>query len=1388
MPKRLVGCSLAAMSFTVLPAQQAPVEPLPPVGTRSVHPAIAPPAAGAVRNGTGPYFQYPDSVWNHGEGFPTPRTSDRGGWFDHDDGTGVTIDDVHTPFGWQAFTWTHPTHPAGGGSGVQIRRLYGYLRPDGAGPRPDQHPLYGALSHASEAGPFGDHTYVDQGAFEIFRPDYAPTPGEKIVVCISTRETTLFPRDRNGRRLSWRSTYLGFFSPDGLIRDELQLASGQPRTADTFFQNDDVHGASLRRPNPLVVINATQGQGYYPIFAYAVPTAMHRPTELNEQRDLQLLQAIKELLREDPADGRNPLPVALTPAQLATDVYVLFEGSSNGGLQAMWSTLRHPDLVHGNLSDSMSASKQRLIGELDMKHAIARLSGSGEGGTEASEYDLMHWGQYCWNQGMWVHDMSMVQRYLRGQLHRPACFVVGDEDITGTGTDWIRLLTGTDWSQNGVVHGMSPFGEQAVNRFAWMAGENGCHGQGQSINAYTGTTIFHTNEVVHDLIPDVIAQHDALAGELLPGVASQPRLPSQELRGPDDPHEWALGRIGQPMVQEAALTRDDTWFATTQPGAAGTMLGYKESMLIRGGHLYVGSADGVVTRFHVDGSSKALIKDAHSNAGDMTAALPLGNPMALGHESFALAPVSNGSDWNLAVGTRRHLHLLDPDTLTVQKSVQIPWELARPRHLKVGDVLPNGVHPGEELMFCSPLGGLAFYDTDLNPIWEWPEPGIVDFVVVGSEVAVLSQRGVVARLEFVLGAAGPEARLLAASQSVPGQGQYGSLHCQGDPVDLELMVRDLSMVGSGTGQQLVAAWNNDGDGGAVRIYDEGLAFDGSARGLGKITDIAMTNEPTTYAGGVDGVGDHVLVLRGGELTLLDQAGVTLGQVQLTLLDNGEDGLQSYPFGNHAIAIAVGELFDPGAGFEYEDEVVVATQSGALLWLHVEEVKGALHPLPRPQFELVKGAAQQPRTNRQLSSVWAISQVDGDDRLHCLDRRGGYWTVGAAGVAFEDANNLAAGATGWSDVGNRTAGEAVAFASPGFATSLLAQGSGELNLITTTPYAPLRSSLVFFERSSRWLPHNWQRDAVTNGLFHGFAIHRRPGAVLRRSADIAQFWFWSGRGALTGTAGDWGNVVEAIELDLATDRVTGSWATVGEHDAAGIEPCPHHDLRSITTSVPIMNQQALSAHLLPNGEPVVFLGCPGGRVRALRPGAFRPNDQTFHQIGATPDKSEDLGFGGGALAVRMDPSGQATIYFGTIARPAGRPASLLPTGALDDGAVVTGAVHKMTWTSSSGFSSATTVDLPPNMPGHLRGGYGVVGLHVADLLEEAIPGAPSQDEVIVTTAAGDILVFDSSLSQLRWSASVPGGAGFFNSIRVLPDSDGTKALYVSGSFGIWRFRP
>ncbi|MEO6597179.1 MAG: hypothetical protein ABIP94_20745, partial [Planctomycetota bacterium] len=509
--------------------------------TRRVHPAIADPAPGAVRNGTSPMFAYADTTWNHGEGFApgTQSDADYGGWFMEDNGTNLTAADIHTdptslgnvPNPWSSFTWTNALHPNGG---AQMRRFYGYLRPAGL-LLPNKHPLYGSLGQ----------NYVDQGAFEMFCPTVGPGPSRKIVIGIQTQATAGFPLDYLEQGYGWGQIYRGIFSPDGLVRNE----KGPTRSAANFVANDN----PIDRLGPQLIATWPDfaNPSYWPIAAYPVLTVPGRQTTLNEQRYMQVLQAVILLLQENSV--RNPLyaypnfaPLTLTDIQQR--VVVVFAGSSNGGHQAMWAMMRYPERVHGCYAEFINPSIQRLFGEHDAGNLTAWLTGDA-GTAKVTQADFLNWGQYTWNHDLWIHDLSYQRRFLRGRTHRPACWGVGDEDLTSTGVDWISVLTGGVWQASGSVSS-SAYGSPAAHTFAWMSAKNACHGRGAATNPYTSSLTYHMDDAVHGLIEHAVAQR---ATELpvppttLPSWAAEPRQLAQELKHPEDPHEWVLGRLGETM-------------------------------------------------------------------------------------------------------------------------------------------------------------------------------------------------------------------------------------------------------------------------------------------------------------------------------------------------------------------------------------------------------------------------------------------------------------------------------------------------------------------------------------------------------------------------------------------------------------------------------------------------------------------------------------------------------------------------------------------------------------------------------------------------------------------------------------------------------------------------
>ncbi|MBK8096884.1 MAG: hypothetical protein IPK26_07245 [Planctomycetes bacterium] len=407
-------------------------------------------------------FAVPDGIWNHGEGFAAPgqADADHGGWFGPDDGTAVTSADVHTLHEWVPHNWYGPVHPS---HNAAMRRFNGYLRPAGLA-LPTVHPYYGAV------GP-----YVDQGAFELFRPNANFTENQKVLISIGISATQGWPEPG----IMWGQNYLGSYSPDGLIRSRPGSQSAQ-FLANTVMQGPN--GPTRYAYEQFVAIWPRTSSAYYPIVGYAVSTVAGRQTELVQQRCLQVVQAVKEMMKE--TSSRNPVGTARTSQWIEDNVFVVFAGGSNGGHQSQWAGVSAPHLVHGAFVTTINPSIQRLIGEQDLGYAMASLTGSDVEGADFDPIDMRNWGQYCWNRGYEMHDLSLPRRFVRGETYRPFLFWVGDEDITSTGTDWIRLLHGSQYSRWGATAATQwTTGDKTA---WWSAAENTCHLNGISPDPFQG--------------------------------------------------------------------------------------------------------------------------------------------------------------------------------------------------------------------------------------------------------------------------------------------------------------------------------------------------------------------------------------------------------------------------------------------------------------------------------------------------------------------------------------------------------------------------------------------------------------------------------------------------------------------------------------------------------------------------------------------------------------------------------------------------------------------------------------------------------------------------------------------------------------------------------------
>jgi hypothetical protein len=220
----------------------------------------------------------------------------------------------------------------------------------------------------------------------------------------------------------------------------------------------------------------------------------------------------------------------------------------------------------------------------------------------------------------------------------------------------------------------------------------------------------------------------------------------------------------------------------------------------------------------------------------------------------------------------------------------------------------------------------------------------------------------------------------------------------------------------------------------------------------------------------------------------------------------------------------------------------------------------------------------------------------------------------------------------------------------------------------------------------------------------------------------------------------------------------------------------------------MTAQSIEAVASPSVDPVhptahLVVGCPGGRVQVITPGPMRTGTSP-HGLGGIAT-SDDLGYGGCALAARMEAGGSIRIWFGTVEAPCARPqfyGALQNAGALADSEVSTGAVHEMTFNPANGqFTAVGMVTFYPTIL-EPRGANGVVGLKLVNLL------FTGGEQLVVCTLSGDIFLLDAATRVELWRTHVNGAVGFHNSILAEDiDNDGRKELYIGGSAGLWRFK-
>lgn len=1343
-----------------------------------IHEHVAPIASGASIHATGPWFKVPNMVWDDGE---NPANIDHGGCFDYDDTPlvlGTHVHRYHAPGSSTPEPWT-----------TQLATLPAY------GPTPEQSALVHRLRGYFAPAPLPSTTPVLEAAFELIATEWRP--GKPVVVCVSAPATTEFQPELGTPPDLGKFAYGGFGNHSGLAK----LGNSSPPPPDKFYTKV---GFAVRAQ-----LSSLVGGGQYNLVCAQIEQrALGRNLTFHVQRCVQLSRGVRLMLR---SSQWLPPGWEIVPAQ--TVIPVLVEGGSYGGYVAMTSVVLFPDDFHGAFAGGTPISVRSYISEQQSWTHLAALTGhGGRSGREFSLQDTLDYGrllsQYrdwrlpgapAWNHWSGFLHTSTVYAWSTGMLRRPVYFVFGDEDAVTTGTLSMAQVDG--------IVGYHDHGFRTVAGrpwFGWAIADRRCHPGGFHRTA-SGLPTHVLEQDMLEFLPQVIA------AAAIPETCPPPNPDPGAIDGTtnQDPCEHAL-RIGpytQPAPSSGALILDagfsvgafdNNGSPVVQPAArragksfgCGTWLGGGDSLLIHGGSAYVGSAEGVVTRFLIDPMTHELEPQSMSQA------------LGYGAWAMAMGDVDGSPGDELVVATHRGVFVLDVGgpggTMPISDSMVLDWAHSRPHHMKLAQFEPG---QPKRIVFATELGdlvGLRVNGGSFSEAFRYPEPGIVDFEFAGivdnrACFVLLSERGHLVTLgrDVTTG----EFSLLATSARLNGHG-----------ADLELWGADKVLVLS------TKVGQNESLHAFALPHLAPVALGGLA------TDVWRLPEQLGLVG--PGTGSHFdleVVAGGGHLLILLRDwlfGFTLsarGATGLSFVKN----LSTFPPMGWPLDIAVGDL---GSTFHDENpwnvphEVLVSTRTGYLCWQPLDHFfQAALSAGPQNlthspyAMRAPHNAWRQPSVlngapgfcNRTTAATWAMAVHPTTGQLHLVDQAGSMWRIdpvtGNLTFLYELRHEVAA-----TQVSAPLASPIRSMAWVGPLTGRAVMNPQWLDLedqigfvpgattavkLTTRPFRPQLGGEHYFT--------NYGYGPWCNNIpefvyaYDGFLVMPRGGAASDEADASAppgcarQVHWWSGGENLASEA--WVNQVQGMYLDSA-GFVQDWWATtrhVGTPSANMMNrPASEiagNDLRDgFQLALAQADAQSLQVFQDPyDGNVRVAVATTGGSVIVLDPTGA-------NQISPIAEESPDFGSGGMALAVKSSTNqgGYSDIYLGVLAHHTNPGAG--------PGTDAVGAVIWLEWTGSN-LSVHKLHLLDGSAPDRPKA-YGVCGLAVGDVIF-----GNGGDEVVVTTLDGQFLVFERSLNgwfgALLYHARFEGSLGAYNSIVIADLDPGAlgNEVYVAGSLGVRKFR-
>lgn len=1358
----LTALAILAATPCVLTAQT------PWSGALPVHPHIAPIDSSVtwLYQPNAPMFNLGNNgVWDLGEGL----TADSGGALGFDDGTGIQLWDgtsghVHAnPI--SGNNWNDHTPAAstaiGGGPISPVKRFVGYLRPG-----------------APYANPAAD---VVDAAFEVFTPATPPTTGQQIVIVLSLHQTL--------------GDYPVQAGPNqNTLFDPRVQYPGDPARRGLLFRN-----GKIQRPNPnppRIAGSLPQGSHpYWPICCYIVPRLTQRAQTFLMQRNLQVLEAVKGMFTHPDPQWRPDFGGSPMAALPTSNIPVVVAGGSNGGTQAQMFQALFPDRIHGVMATSFPGNFSRTFySDQERWRYVASLSGmSGRDGFAYTLLDTLSLNTYLGHvvyrtsagalEGSDIHNHDITRLFADGEMKRPMFLETQDEDTTGGGETSLPLFTGTPHYDAANTFGAlaNPNGALSHAPLHYTVIDKACHFGRPYTTPYPPNTtgLIDLDIPLRDVIRFAVASWSTASS--LP--APTPIAPT----GAETPHDHALDTApytGTAWSGSLALNLDPSFppsgsaFGRTgKHEGLGTWLGFEDSMQIHGNQVYVGSAEGIVSRLQ--------LADPNDPASEFEVVAQ--SSTALGYGAWGLAVdtgIGDASGTRVIVGTYRKLHVLDANLNLLSTfdpgpalgSAGLAW--TRPRRISTSDVF--NAHPGKEVVFTTQGGYVVVMQLaggTLSPISVYHEPGVADLVAGGTSkssvdqpanskgIHLLSERGVLSTLSMAPSTnpdpmdPGNANRIIEYSWEVIGA-----------PKDLEYCTYQGIPVLAALYEQAHLETNS------VRIFFgdiyHGTAGFGISTNAGGAPNLRYKDVEILYC---DTAGE-IIVLADNRLLRVDALTGVGAVLDLTGTATGSGVCM------HALDVAVGNIdADP------EPEIILATEGGHIVWFDESQFP-ALQPangvgvytsvaqvdIPLPYTDTF-GTLHTPHTHKALSATWGMTEHMG--RLHVVDQAGGRWSMDGAGeLAFEH-DLVAEVAIGSASIklhrGSpiydlRVSGPVPAATSsfdiraePMFSGSSTNQPG---TLLATKPYVPSNPNGPegIYGSGTSWVRlYDYYQPNYGDFMAFHFA-----GDLLLGSTSAQAFWWTSDA---RGLEYRYRNMIQGAFWDAST--VTGTWCSSSTNSV-----WTNMALRNVS---PNTGSDLQALRLIPKasgGGAWVVASTTGGSVQVFDPGA-----------GTNPpvQESRDFGFGGSALAIS--------------------PSSIASPGAVDVFFAST-----WDWTKSAGYWSTSPYAEPMSSRlAWLRvdptsGSLGEV-LHI-DLAALGLPWTPygacgiavgeldpsnAVPEVVVGTLAGDLLVFEPQVGggglTLLYATRIEGSVGAFNGL-LIEDLDGNPGneLYVAGSFGLRRF--